>query len=67
MPAPVIECSPCKCCRDLVELIGEIKIDHDLGGVVCVPCSYNLRGASAWLRQSGLPQCIPPGFYNWHR
>jgi len=64
---PVVECSPCRCCGDLVELIGEIKIDHDLGGVVCVPCVPHLQIAAAELRVAGLPQCIPPSSYNWHR
>lgn len=62
MPAEVLQTMPCGCCKGLIALPGDVRVDHDLEAVVCLDCAKQLRGAAAWLKHCGLPQCLktPP-------
>lgn len=48
----------CGVCRDLIEITSHTPFDPDLEQYVCRECSYNLRGAHAWLKQNDMPRCI---------
>lgn len=58
MPAESPTVFPCGVCRELIEINFQTHFDSDLEQYVCRPCSYNLRGAHAWLKKYRMPRCI---------